>query len=95
MYKKEFIKMYSEKYNLKEKTGEREVERFLKTLEEVLSTESYITFRNFGSFEVKKTKEREVVDPRDNTKKNYARSRKYVKFRVSRSIEDKLYHAEV
>lgn len=93
MLKGDFIKLYSEKYKIKEKTAEKEVERFLETLQTALFENQVINFRKFGSFEVKQTKERMVVDPKNQQEKIliHAKPRKYVKFKVSRMLEDKLY----
>lgn len=96
MLKGDFIKLYSEKYKIKEKTAEKEVERFLETLQTALFENQVINFRKFGSFEVRQTKERMVVDPKNQKEKIliHAKPRKYVKFKVSRMLEDKLYFSE-
>lgn len=96
MLKGDFIKLYSEKYKIKEKTAEKEVERFLETLQTALFENQVINFRKFGSFEVKQTKERMVVDPKNQQEKIliHAKPRKYVKFKVSRMLEDKLFFKE-
>ena len=46
---------------------------------------------NFGTFEVKETKERDIVDPKDSTNIIHAEPRKYVKFKISKSLEENLY----
>ena len=93
MLKGDFVKLYSEKFRIKEKIAEKEVERFLETLETALFENQVITFRKFGSFEVRQTKERMVVDPKNQKEKIliHAKPRKYLKFKVSRKLEDKLY----
>lgn len=96
MLKGDFIKLYSKKYNLKIKEAEKEVERFLETLETAFSENQIVNFRKFGSFEVRQTKERMVVDPKNQKEKIliHAKPRKYVKFKVSKKLEDKLYFDE-
>ena len=44
----------------------------------------------FGSFEVKETKEREIVDPKNSNNIIHAKPKKYIKFKVSKSLEDNL-----
>ena len=41
----------------------------------------------FGTFEVKETKERDIVDPKDSTNIIHAEPRKYVKFKGSKFLE--------
>ena len=96
MLKGDFIKLYSEKYKIKEKTAEKEVERFLETLQTALFENQVINFRKFGSFEVRQTKERMVVDPKNQKEKIFihAKPRKYVKFKVSKKLEDRLCFKE-
>ncbi len=96
MLKGDFIKLYSEKNKIKEKIAEKEVERFLKTLETALFENQVINFRKFGSFEVRQTKERMVVDPKNQKEKIFihAKPRKYVKFKVSKKLEDRLCFKE-
>ncbi len=90
MIKKDFIKLYAKKNSLDEKVAEDEIERVLDTIKFALSQEKTLVFRKFGSFEVRETKERMIVDPKDSNNKIKATPRKYVKFKVSRKIEDSL-----
>lgn len=69
MLKSEFVKLYAEKYGVDKKNAEEQVEKFLDVMKIALSENSEIIFRKFGSFEVKKTKERMVVDPKNQSKK--------------------------
>lgn len=93
MLKGDFIELYSKKYKLKNKEAEKEVERFLGALKTALFENQVITFRKFGSFEVRQTKERMIVDPKNQKEKIliHAKPRKYVKFKVSKKLEDKLF----
>ncbi len=89
--KQDLVVFYSELNKIKDfNEAESRVDRFINTLTEALILNKKITFMNFGSFEVKETKEREIVDPRDINKKNHAEPRKYVKFKISRTLEDSL-----
>ncbi|NME35053.1 MULTISPECIES: HU family DNA-binding protein [Fusobacterium] len=90
MIKKDFIKLYCTKNNIDEKQGQKDIENFIDTLKYALTIDKNIIFRNFGSFEVKKTKERVVVNPQNINKKIDVKSRKYVKFKISKTLEDKL-----
>ena len=40
---------------------------------------------------MRETKERNIVDPKDDSKLIHARPRKYIKFRGSRNIEKELF----
>ncbi|MCI6152363.1 MAG: HU family DNA-binding protein [Fusobacterium perfoetens] len=90
MIKKEFVELYCTRHNIEEKQGQKDIENFLDTLKYALTIDKNLIFRNFGSFEVRKTKERVVVDPKNISKKIDVKSRKYVKFKISRTFEDKL-----
>ena len=90
MIKKEFKKFYAEQNNLSEEDASKEVELFLETMKEMFANYPKIVFRNFGTFEVKETKERKIVDPRGNNEIIHAKPRKYIKFKTSKNLEDKL-----
>ena len=91
MIKKEFIKLYANHNNIDDlKLAKDDVEKFLDTLKLALKEDSQVIFRNFGSFEVRKTKARNVVDPKDSTNIIKAVPRKYIKFKVSKKIEEDL-----
>ena len=90
MIKKEFKKFYAKQNNLDEEEASKEVEAFLETMKEAFSNYPKIVFRNFGTFEVKETKERKIVDPRGTNEIINAKPRKYVKFKISKNLEEKL-----
>ena len=87
MRKKEFKKFYSELNKIENEKASQEVEEFLETMKQALSVYPKIVFRNFGTFEVKETKERDIVDPKDSTNIIHAEPRKYVKFKGSKFLE--------
>lgn len=92
MLKKDFIKLYSEINGIEDRDiVSKDVEEFLNTMKEAFKKYPKITFRNFGVFEVKATAERKIADPRGNNNIINSKSRKYIKFRVSRNIEKFLY----
>ena len=91
MVKKDFIKMYAEKYNNNEETAKENVENVFDLIKFVLSENEYLKIKNFGVFEMRETKERNIVDPKDGSKLIHARPRKYIKFRGSRNIEKELF----
>ena len=90
MTKKEFKKFYAQQNNLSDEQASEEVELFLETMKEVFSKYPKVVFRNFGTFEVKETKERKIVDPKDSSNIIYAKPRKYIKFKTSKNLEEKL-----
>lgn len=90
MRKKEFKEYYSKLNNLEKEKSSEEVEIFLLTMKKAFSMYPKIVFRNFGTFEVRETKERKVVDPRGSGKLIEAKPRKYVKFKMSKTLEEEL-----
>ena len=90
MRKKEFKKFYSELNKIENEKASQEVEEFLETMKQALSVYPKIVFRNFGTFEIKETKTRRVLDPRGSGEFIQARPRKFVKFKMSKNLEDKL-----
>lgn len=91
MVKKDFIKLYAEKYNTNEETAKENIENVFDLIKFVLSENEYLKIKNFGVFEMRETKERNIVDPKDGSKLIHARPRKYIKFRGSRNIEKELF----
>ena len=89
--KQDLIIFYSELNKIKDfDEAERKIDRFINTLSEALKFNDKIAFMNFGTFEVKETKERDIVDPRGNNNIIHAKPRKYVKFKVSKNLEEKI-----
>lgn len=89
--KKEIIKFYAERNGIEDICAEEKIDKFISVLKKALSEDERITFKKFGIFEVKETKERDICDPRRINKKNHAKPRKYIKFTVSRLLKDELY----
>ena len=90
--KQDLIMFYSEINRIKDfDEAERKIDRFINTLSESLKFNNKIAFKNFGIFEVKETKERDVVDPKDSNNIIHAKPRKYVKFKVSKNLEENLF----
>ena len=90
MRKKEFKKFYSELNKMENEKASQEVEEFLETMKQALSIYPKIVFRNFGTFEVRETKAREVFDPRGSGKVIQTKPRKFVKLKISKNLEEKL-----
>ncbi len=63
MLSKEFIKELSVKTALSQKNTKENLEVLTGLMREQFVKEKSITFQNFGSFKIKKTKEREVYNP--------------------------------
>lgn len=91
MVKKDFIKLYAERYKTDEETAKENIENIFELIKFVLSENEYLKIKNFGVFEMKETKERNIVDPKDGSKLIHAKPRKYIKFRGSRNIEKELF----
>lgn len=92
--KKEIIKFYAERNGIENICAEEKIDKFISILKKALSENEKITFKKFGIFEVKETKERDICDPRRINKKNHAKPRKYIKFTVSRLLKDELHLEE-
>lgn len=91
MTKKEFKKLYAEYNNIKDfETASNEVEIFLETMKKAFSIYPKIVFRKFGTFEVRQTKARDVVDPRNKENIIRTKPKKYVKLKISKKLEEKL-----
>lgn len=90
MIKKEFKKFYSEYNNISEEEASQEVEEFLEMMKQAFSLYPKIVFRDFGTFEVKETKERKIVDPRGNNELIHSKPRKYIKFKASKNLEERM-----
>lgn len=87
MRKKEFIKFYADMYNMNIKNASEDVEEFLETMKTAFSQYPKVVFRNFGIFEVRETKARSIVDPRNQKDIIHSKPRKYVKFKTSKNME--------
>ena len=89
--KQDLVMFYSELNKIKDlDLAEEKIDRFIYTLKTALKENERIVFRGFGTFEVKETKERMVVDPRGNGEIIHAKPRKYVKFKQSINLEEEL-----
>lgn len=91
MVKKDFIKLYAERYKTDEETAKENIENIFELIKFVLSENEYLKIKNFGVFEMRETKERNIVDPKDGSKLIHAKPRKYIKFRGSRNIEKDIF----
>lgn len=89
--RQKLVAFYAERNQIKNpKVAEEKINRFINALKTALSENENIIFRKFGSFEVRKTTERYIVDPKNRNNLIHAKPRKYVKFKVSRNWEDEL-----
>ena len=90
--KQDLIIFYSELNKIKDfDEAEKKIDRFINTLEKTFLFTDKIIFRNFGTFEIKETKERKIVNPKNSSNIIHAKPKKYVKFKVSRLLEDNLF----
>ncbi len=92
MVKKDFINLYAEKYKIAPEQAFEAVENVFELLKDVFSQEETLKIKNFGIFEIRETKERKVVDPKDGTKIIHAKPRKYIKFKGSKTLEKELFY---
>ena len=90
MIKKEFKKFYAEYNKMSEDEASQEVEDFLEMMKHAFSKYPKIVFRDFGTFEVKETKTRKIIDPRGNSEPIISKPRKYVKFKASKNLEERM-----
>lgn len=91
MLKKDFINLYAKKYKVSSEQAFEAVDNILELLKDVFSQEETLKINNFGVFEIRETKERKVVDPKDGAKIIHAKPRKYIKFKGSKTLEKELF----
>ena len=93
--KQDLVMFYSEFNKIKDfDLAEEKLDRFINTLKAALKENERIVFRGFGIFEVKETTERMIVDPKDSANIIHAKPRKYIKFKISKNLQDSLYLEE-
>ena len=91
MRKKEFVEFYAECNKIDDfSQASEEVDKFIEMMKEALTLYPNIVFRGFGTFEVRETKERMIVDPKDSANIIHAKPRKYIKFKISKNLQDSL-----
>ncbi len=89
--KQDLVMFYSEFNKIKDfDLAEEKLDRFINTLKAALKENERIVFRGFGVFEVKETTERMIVDPKDSANIIHAKPRKYIKFKISKNLQDSL-----
>lgn len=89
--KQDLVMFYSEYNKVKDlDLAEEKIDGFINALKAALKENDKIAFRGFGSFEVRETTERMIVDPKDSSNIIHAKPRKYIKFKVSKNLQDSL-----
>ena len=89
--KQDLVMFYSEFNKIKDfDLAEEKLDRFINTLKAALKENERIVFRGFGIFEVKETTERMIVDPKDSANIIHAKPKKYIKFKISKNLQDSL-----
>ena len=89
--KQDLVMFYSEFNKIKDfDLAEEKLDRFINTLKAALKENERIVFRGFGIFEVKETTERMIVDPKDSANIIHAKPRKYIKFKISKNLQNSL-----
>ena len=89
--KQDLVMFYSELNKIKDlDLAEEKIDRFINTLKAALKENERIVFRGFGIFEMKETTERMIVDPKDSSNIIHAKPRKYIKFKISKNLQDSL-----
>ena len=91
MLKKDFVNLYAKKYKVTPEKSLEVIDNVLDLLKDVFSQEELLKINNFGVFEIRETKERKVVDPKDGTNIIHAKPRKYIKFKGSKTLERELF----
>lgn len=92
MVKKDLVNLYVKKYKTTPEQSLEAIDNVLELLKDVFSQEEVLKINNFGTFEIRETKERKVVDPKDGANIIYAKPRKYIKFKGSRALEKELFN---
>ena len=89
--KQELVMFYSEYNKVKDlDLAEEKIDYFINALRAAFKENNKIIFKGFGSFEVKETKERMIIDPKDSSNIIHAKPRKYIKFKISKNLQDSL-----
>lgn len=88
MTKREVIMTTSEKSGIPQVVIQQCIDPFLESIVEALSKGERITFKNFGSFYVKETKERNSKNPLTGEKIIVA-AKKIIKFKATANLEKK------
>ena len=89
--KQDLVMFYSELNKIKDlDLAEEKIDRFIYALKTAFKENKKIVFRGFGSFEVRETTERMIVDPKDSANIIHAKPRKYIKFKISKNLQDSL-----
>lgn len=91
MLKKDFVNLYAKKYKVTPEKSLEVIDNVLDLLKDVFSQEELLKINNFGVFEIRETKKRKVVDPKDGTNIIHAKPRKYIKFKGSKTLERELF----
>lgn len=89
MTKKEFVDKFAAKAGVTKKEAEKCVALFLETVEESLMKGDVVSFVGWGKWEVVKREAREVRNPQTGAKMKVP-AKKVVKFRVGKSLEEKV-----
>ncbi|MBC2856763.1 MAG: HU family DNA-binding protein [Cetobacterium sp.] len=89
MTKKEFIDLYAKNGDCSKKDAEKAVNTFLESVEEALVNGESVTFVGWGKWELVTRAEREVRNPQTGKKMKVA-SKKVVKFKVGKTLEEKI-----
>ena len=92
MLKKDFVNLYAKKYKVTPEKSLEVIDNVLDLLKDVFSQEELLKINNFGVFEIRETKERKVVDPKDGTNIIHDKPRKYIKFKGSKTLERELFN---
>ena len=89
--KQDLVVFYSEFNKIKDfHLAEEKLDRFMNTLKAALKENERIVFKGFGVFEVKETAERLIVDPKDSANLIHAKPKKYIKFKISKNLQNSL-----
>ncbi|MFK4784944.1 HU family DNA-binding protein [Fusobacterium sp. MFO224] len=89
MTKKEFIADIAEKGGIAKKDAEKVVNLFLDTVSDNLEKGNSVSFVGWGKWEVVRREAREVRNPQTG-KKMKIKAKKVVKFRVGKTLEEKV-----
>ena len=90
MTKLEFIKFYKKRNRMQNKKEARErIELFWDTLEKVLAEHKKVIFKDWGIFEIKKSKSRRVIIPMKDIDK-YTNPTENLKFKGGKKLLERI-----
>ena len=90
MNNKDFTSELSRRLGYTIKDTSELMSSLLSDMTQELQEGNVVTIQGFGTFEVKETKVRKITDPRGSSEPIISKPRKYVKFKASKNLEERM-----